>query len=165
MSDPFAASRTITLQAPLSMGFSRQEYWSGLPFPSPGDLPNPGIEPTSPALAGGFFTTEPPGKPLCKFTTQINHSINKFLRVEHVKQRTEIYVLLIEFYLQEEESRNRETPSLLIRSGFVWVDWFGRRLKELKNICKLPVREGTSHSVVLQDLEWTVTVSIQPLCN
>ena len=45
------------------MGFPRQEYWSGLPFPSPGDLPNPGIKPASLALAGGFFTTEPPGKP------------------------------------------------------------------------------------------------------
>ena len=45
------------------MGFSRQEYWSGLPFLSPGDLPDPGIEPASPALAGGVFTTEPPGKP------------------------------------------------------------------------------------------------------
>ena len=43
--------------------FSRQEYWSGLPFCSPGDLPNPGIEPTSPTLAGGFFATELPGKP------------------------------------------------------------------------------------------------------
>ena len=51
-------------QAPLSMGFSRQEYWSGLSFPPPGDLPDPGIKPTSSALAGGFFTTEPPGKPL-----------------------------------------------------------------------------------------------------
>ena len=47
------------LQAPLSMGFPRQEYWSGLPFPPPGDLPHPGVEPTSPALAGGFFTAEP----------------------------------------------------------------------------------------------------------
>ena len=45
------------------MGFPWQEYWSGLPFPPLGDLPNPGIKPTSPALAGGFFTTEPPGKP------------------------------------------------------------------------------------------------------
>ena len=45
------------------MGFPRQEYWSGLPFPSPGDLPEPGIEPVSPVLAGGFFTTELPGKP------------------------------------------------------------------------------------------------------
>ena len=46
-----------------SMGFPRQEYWSGLSFPTPGDLPDPGIKPVSPALAGGFFTTEPPGKP------------------------------------------------------------------------------------------------------
>ena len=47
--------------AALSMRFPRQEYWNGLPFPSPGDLTDPGIEPTSPALAGGFFTPEPPG--------------------------------------------------------------------------------------------------------
>ena len=51
---------TATCQAPLSMGFFRQEYWSGLPFPSPGDLPDPGIKSRSPALTGGFFTTEPP---------------------------------------------------------------------------------------------------------
>ena len=59
----FATSRTVAHQAPLSMRFSRQEHWSGLPFPSPGDLPDPGIEPMSPVLAGGFFTTEPPRKP------------------------------------------------------------------------------------------------------
>ena len=53
---------TVACQAPLSMGFSRQEGWSGLPFPSPGDLSHPGSEPTLPALAGGFFTAEPPGK-------------------------------------------------------------------------------------------------------
>ena len=52
----------VVHQAPLSMGFSRQEYWSGLPLPPPGDLPDPGTETTSPALAGGFFTTEPPGR-------------------------------------------------------------------------------------------------------
>ena len=52
--------RTVVLQAPLSMAFSRQDYWSGLPFPLSGDLPDPGIEPSSlmsPALGGGFFTT------------------------------------------------------------------------------------------------------------
>ena len=54
---------TVACQAPLSMEFSRQEHWSGLPFPPPGDLPDPGIEPSSPELAGGFFTIEPPGKP------------------------------------------------------------------------------------------------------
>ena len=47
----------------MSMGFPSEEYWSGLPFPSPGDLPDPGIETVSAALAGGFFTTEPPGQP------------------------------------------------------------------------------------------------------
>ena len=52
----FVISWTIAHQAPLSMGFSRQEYWSGLPFPSPGDLPDPEMEPVSPALAGRFFT-------------------------------------------------------------------------------------------------------------
>ena len=55
---------TVAHQAPLSVEFSRQECWSGLPCPPPGDLPDPGIEPASPALAGRFFTTEPPGKPL-----------------------------------------------------------------------------------------------------
>ena len=54
---------TAVHQTYLSMEFPRQEYWSGLPFPSPMDLPNPGTEPVFPALAGKFFTTEPPGKP------------------------------------------------------------------------------------------------------
>ena len=59
---------TVASQAPLSMAFPRQEYWSGLLFPFPGDLPDPGTEPRSvpslDALAGRFFTTEPPGKPI-----------------------------------------------------------------------------------------------------
>ena len=53
----------VASQASLTTGFPRQEYWSGLPFPPPGDLSDPEIEPASPALAGRFFTTEPPGKP------------------------------------------------------------------------------------------------------
>ena len=52
--------QTVDHQASLPMVFPRQEYWSGLPFPSPGDLPDPGIKPTSPAMAGRVFTTEPP---------------------------------------------------------------------------------------------------------
>ena len=56
----FATPRTVACQSPLSMGFSKQEYWSELPFPPPGDLPNPGIEP---ALAAGLFISLPPGKP------------------------------------------------------------------------------------------------------
>ena len=60
----FASPWTVTYQGPLSIGFSRKEYRSGLLFSSPGDLPNPGVEPVSPVLSDGFFTTEPPGKPI-----------------------------------------------------------------------------------------------------
>ena len=60
----FATLWTVACQAPLSMGFPRQEYWSGLLFLSPGDLSDPGIKPMSPALAGRFFITELYGKPL-----------------------------------------------------------------------------------------------------
>ena len=60
MSDFFVTLWTVAHQTSLSMGFSRQEYWTRLPFPSPGDLLDLGTEPMSPALAGGFFTTEPP---------------------------------------------------------------------------------------------------------
>ena len=59
----FVTPWTVAYQAPLSMGFSRQECWSGLPFPSPGDLPNPGIELSSPALQADALPSEPPGKP------------------------------------------------------------------------------------------------------
>ena len=58
----FATPWTVAYQAPPSMGFSRQECWSGLPFPSPGDLPNPGIEPGSPALQADTLPSEAPGK-------------------------------------------------------------------------------------------------------
>ena len=60
----FATPWTEPRQTPLFMGFPRQEYWSGLPFPSTGDLPEPGIEPKFPSLAGGFFNTVTPGKPI-----------------------------------------------------------------------------------------------------
>ena len=59
----FVTPWTVAYQAPQSMEFSRLESWSGLPFPTPEDLPDPGIKPVSPALAGGFFTIEPPRKP------------------------------------------------------------------------------------------------------
>ena len=63
MSDSFATPWTVSCQAPLSMGFSRQEYWSGLPFPSPGDLPDLGLALMFPTLVGRSLTTEPPGNP------------------------------------------------------------------------------------------------------
>ena len=60
----FATPWTGAYQGPPSMGFSRQEYWSGLPYPSPGDFPDPGIEPGSPTLQADALLSEPPGKPM-----------------------------------------------------------------------------------------------------
>ena len=65
----FLTPWTVACHAPLSMEFSRQKYWSGSPFPPPGDFPDPGTELVSPALAGGFLTTEPPGKAPKKIIT------------------------------------------------------------------------------------------------
>ena len=75
-----ATPSTVAHQAPLSKGFSRQEYWSGLPFPSPGDLPDPGIEPTFPALQADSLLSEPPGKSP-QFSDIINiHLLGRKLR-------------------------------------------------------------------------------------
>ena len=82
ISDSFVTPQTVARQVPLSMGFSRQEYWSGVPFPSPGNLPDPGIEPTPPALAGRFFTPESPGKPLKGLIT-----VSKITQLLNVRAR------------------------------------------------------------------------------
>ena len=91
----FAILWTVVLQAPLSLGFSRQEYWSGLPFPPPADLPDPGMEPTSltsPALAGVFFTTsatwEAPLQPLgpskrCYISIKLNGKVLLLSQTSH----------------------------------------------------------------------------------
>ena len=68
LATPWAA----VYQAPPSMGFSRQEYWSGLPFPSPGDLPDPGMEPGSPTFQADALISEPPGKPFALIEVCIN---------------------------------------------------------------------------------------------
>ena len=81
---------TVACQAPLSIGFSRQEYWSGFPCPAPGDLPDPGIELLSPALQADSLPLVPPGKP--------THSINKSNRIKKIAEigypRTKNYKLL-----------------------------------------------------------------------
>ena len=74
----------LALQAPLSMGFSRQEYWSGLLFPPPGDLPNPGIEPRSPALQADSSPSELPGKP--KINKKFRNLISQFVGLSCGKQ-------------------------------------------------------------------------------
>ena len=84
----FATPWTVAYQASPSMGFSRQEYWSGLPFPSPGDLPDPGIEPRSPALEADALTSEPPGKSLIQdsFLKCLKMLMNGLHGIKHVKQ-------------------------------------------------------------------------------
>ena len=79
----YATPWTVARQAPLSMGFSRQEYWSGLPFPSLGDLPEPGIEPGSPTLQADALPSEPPGN--SRFS-QIHVSININSNIEPIRK-------------------------------------------------------------------------------
>ena len=95
MSNSFVTPWTVACQAPLSMGFSRQEYRRRLPFPTPGALTDPGFEPVSPALAGRFVTTEPSGKPQYRFTIAYqcttdflvsNFSLSTFLERGHATE-------------------------------------------------------------------------------
>ena len=79
MSNTFVTSWTVTCQAPLSIGFPRQEYKRGLPFTSLRDLSDPGIKPMSPALAGEFFTTGPTGKP--KHTRNSSFALGNFIKI------------------------------------------------------------------------------------
>ena len=76
---------TVAGQPPVSLGFPRQEYCSGVPFPSPGDLPDPGMEPASPALAGKFLTIEPPEKPKKVFSETQNSYKNSDLSLKKKK--------------------------------------------------------------------------------
>ena len=77
--DSFATLWTVACQSPLSMGFSRQGHWSELPFLPPGDLPDPGMEPASPALAGGFFTPSHLGSPISPLVLNIKCNLTKIV--------------------------------------------------------------------------------------
>ena len=93
MSDSFVTLRTVVCQDPLSMGFSRQEYWSGLSFPPPGDLPDPGIKPTS-ALEGRFFITDPPGTPSHMYTYNVNSSTQTHSHHLHMHEYVCVHVYM-----------------------------------------------------------------------
>ena len=103
----FATPWTIySPPAPLSRGFSRQEYWSCLPFPSPGDLLDSGIKPASPALAGRFFTTEPPGK-------RVHHLDNRISAtswLQKKKKKRKVHLLLQEMQETWVQSLGWEDP-------------------------------------------------------
>ena len=109
------ASNSVTRQAPLCLGFSRQEYWSGLPCPPPGDLPKPGIKLTSfmcPAVADGFFTTESPGKPLQNII--VLGWRNKFTVVQKASDKI-LRPFNIDILKKKHswKTRNRELPNLI----------------------------------------------------
>ena len=94
---------TIACQAPLSMEFSRQEYWSGLPFPSPGDLPNPGTEPTSPVFQADSSPSKPPGKPYKGIMKKILNLQGGMYLCRKVRKRVSDYYYLGDIFPQESE--------------------------------------------------------------
>ena len=122
---------TIAHQSPLSMEFSRQEYWSGLPFPPPGDIPNPGIEPmspASPAVAGGFFTAVTPGKPIKKKKRGycMNIDIPESLETQNVqKKKKSTFVLTLGPLVLQTGNLGiilDSSPSLTI---YIWLELTG----------------------------------------
>ena len=89
------------------MGFSRQEYWSGLPFPSPGDLPDPGIEPMSPTLEADALNSEPPGKPLRMFNYKIE---NRMIRDKIIQRFSKAAVFTVLFLTEKHEQIGKLFP-------------------------------------------------------
>ena len=111
----FATPWTVTYKAPLSMEFSRQKYWSGLPFPSPGDLPDPGIKPGSPTLQTDTLLFEPPGKPNIFNHKSLHVSIIislKFLGEEFLLQK--LYTFLRPWYAVQNTFQKECNRSILL---------------------------------------------------
>ena len=106
----FATPWTVAHQAPPSMEFSRQEYWSGLPFPSPGDLPNPGIEPGSPALQADTLPSELPGKPQTNQTTNQMWTQNKNSSDKQVYGNWFVQTLSQKLLRNKSRNRKRRLP-------------------------------------------------------
>ena len=123
----FVAPWIVAPQAPLSVEFPRQESWSRLPFPSLGELLDPGMEPVSPALAGKFFTIEPPGKPTRAFpSSQLLLTFNK---VRRAVKADNFFLFFISTYLA------RNSCVCVCAGG--WVGWWGalgRMTEEVKEI-------------------------------
>ena len=107
----FCGPMDYSPQAPLSLRFPRQEYWSGLSYFPPGDLPHPGIDPVSPALAGGFFTTEPLGKPPKKKKKNVHNCSSRCSNDPPVQPKINRYIFLK--WLREGEPRADEPAGLI----------------------------------------------------
>ena len=114
----FATPWTVAYQASPSMGFSRQGYWSGLPFPSPGDLPDPGIEPRSSALQADALPSEPPGKDFCPNLTSYICLIYIYIYIytyTYIYIHIYIYIQLLvsQSYLNQVVKNNQELKYIL----------------------------------------------------
>ena len=136
----FVTPQTVAHQTPLSMGFSRQEYWSGLPFPSLGDLPNPGIEPGSPTFQADALTSKPPGRLdiNCKKKKTIRNTNtqtlnNTFLNNQHV---TEEIKREIKKFLETNDNENMTTQNLwdaakaILRGKFIAIQSYLKKLEK-----------------------------------
>ena len=151
MSDSSVAPWTVVWQVPLSVGFPGQEHWSGLQLPSPGDLPDPGIEPPSPALAGRFFTAEPPGKP---FTMRIDMQIsdalkskNSFTQFRHLFWGDNPLVLayppgIRDGYLYLKYICLYFWPCCLIEKWFITADWQWQILWRCRGLLPDELKDG-----------------------
>ena len=116
----FATPWTTACQAPLSRGFPRQEYWSGLPFRTPDYLPQPGIELMSPALAGEFFITEPPGKPKSNYTP-----VTKFLKIKNKIQCIPVHSYCTCFIHNKKNNKIQTTVTSQQKPRFRQAEWLG----------------------------------------
>ena len=143
----FETPWTVAYQGPLSMGFSRQEYWSGLPFPSPGDLPNPGIKPGSPELQADALSFEPPEKKAKSTANQLCHAIiskmhPQLRRGENVKNKAslELVVVTKRHVSVPRHNRTRQTTSMIV------VQWAQRRHTKVEHTRTASVAErGDRH--------------------
>ena len=118
------------------MGFSRQRYWSGLPSPTSGDLPDPGIEPTSlvsPALTSRFFTTEPPGKPQGKYSYDKKDTVSVLMEIKSSQERdsnNELITIISMFYegwaFQVASGEWQRTYLLMQETQEMWVQSLGQ---------------------------------------
>ena len=136
---PFSTPWTVTAHhAPLSMGFPRPKYWHRLPFPSPGDFSNPEINPVSPALACGFFTTAPPGKPDHIFTYHLHNIYTFFPKMAEVSSGFILYVIII-FYNIDIKPQGQHFAIIIVKHVRNWKKKMKNRLnsKECQSMAKI----------------------------
>ena len=153
----FVPPWTVACQAPLSMEFSRQEYWSGLPFPSPGDLHDPGIKPTSPALTGRFFTTESPGKPMKDFRKSL-FQIKKKNEWEEEEQEEEEDAFKMQKHWVQVGALRKASKATKRKSDFQSDKCFSIRSKQFPSLGQenpLEKEMATHSSIFSWRIPWT----------